>query len=322
MVRLLARRLASSLLLLFLLLTLLFFALHLAPGKPAALLVNPQASAEQRQRLVRLYGLDRPLAQRYLSWLGAALAGDFGTSYSHQRPAARVLAEALPTTLMLAAAATAVDLGLGLAFGVAAVRRREGALDHGLRAASLLLYSLPVFWLGLVAILLFAHLVPLLPAGHLRSARVDDLGWLGRQLDLAWHLALPALVLGLSLWGGTLRLLRASLLEVLGQDYITAARARGLPERRVLWVHALRNAALPLVQLFGVSFPLLLNGSLVVEVVFSLPGIGRLLFEAILNNDYPLVLAGTALSGSVVVAGTLASDLLHAVVDPRLRPAR
>jgi peptide/nickel transport system permease protein len=212
-----------------------------------------------------------------------------------------------------------VDFGLALPLGLAAVRRRDGRLDHGIRAVSLLLYSLPTFWLGLMAILVFTFLVPLFPAGHLRSAGAADFSWGARQLDLAWHLALPALVLGVSSCGGTLRVLRASLLEVVGRDYITAARARGLPERRVLFVHALRNAAVPMVQLFGVSFPLLLNGSLVLEVVFSWPGIGRLLFEAIFNHDYPLVLAGTALSGALVVAGTLAADLLHAAVDPRVR---
>jgi peptide/nickel transport system permease protein len=320
MARFLARRAAGSLLLLYLLLTVLFFLLHLAPGKPMALFANPQAPREHRERLLHLYGLDRPLGERYLAWLRAVvLDGDWGTSFTDQRPVVKVLGEALPATLLLATAATLVDYGLALVLGVAAARRREGGFDHAIRAASLFLYSLPVFWLGLMTILLFAYLVPLFPAGHMRSPWAADLPWAARQLDLAWHLALPALVLGISSCGGTLRLLRSSLLAVLSQDYITAARARGLRERRVLFVHALRNAAGPLVQLFGVSFPLVLNGALVLEVVFSWPGVGRVLFNAILGNDYPVVLAGTALSGALVVAGTLAADLLHAALDPRLR---
>lgn len=316
----LLHRAAASLLLLFLLLTVLFFLLHLAPGDPEELLSTPRMTPEQRQAVERLYGLDRPLGEQYLAWIsGVVLRGEWGASFIHRRPAAQVLIEALPATALLAVAALFVDYSLALLFGVIAARRRETGADHAIRVGSLFFYSLPAFWLGLMAILLFSYLCPLLPAGHMRSPGGYALPWAARQLDLLWHLALPAGVLGVAMTGGTIRLLRGSLLEVLGQDYILAARARGLPERRVFLVHGLRNAAVPLVQLFGFTFPALLNGVLVIEVVFSWPGVGRVLFNAILSNDYPLVLAGTALSGTLVVLGNFLADLLHAAVDPRIR---
>lgn len=318
----LLRRTAASLLLLFLLLTLLFFLLHLAPGEPSLLFENPRLPQEQRQRLARLYGLDRPLHEQYLAWLSAvALHGDWGVSFTHRRPVTRVLGEALPPTFLLAVTALLINYSLGLTFGMVAARRRESTWDHAIRGASLLVYSLPVFWLGLMAVLLFAYAWPILPASHMRSPLAQDLPWAARQLDLLWHLVLPAAVLGISSCGSTVRLLRNSLLETLGQDYIRTARAKGLTERRVILVHGLRNAAVPLLQLLGLSLPALLNGSLVIEVIFAWPGVGRAIYTAITTNDYPLVLAATALSGGLVVAGSLLADLLHAAVDPRVRHA-
>jgi peptide/nickel transport system permease protein len=318
----LLRRLAASLLLVLLLVSLLFFLLHLAPGDPAELIADPGMPPEQHQRLVHLYGLDRPLGEQYLIWLSAVvLHWDWGTSFIHHRPAARVLAEALPATLLLATAALLVDYGLGLLFGVISARRRERAADHLIRGVSLFVFSMPTFWLALMAVLLFAYLWPLLPASHMHAAGADHLPWAARQADLLWHLVLPAAVLGTGSCGATIRLLRGSLLEALGQDYVRTARAKGLSERRVVLVHALRNAVVPLIQVFGYSFPALLNGSLVVEVIFSWPGVGRVLFTALNTNDYPLVLAGTALTGTLVVAGSFLADLLHAIADPRVRIA-
>ncbi len=318
----LLRRTAASLLLVFLLVTVLFFLLHLAPGEPAELFINPRTSPERQAQLIALYGLDRPLAEQYLRWLGAvALTWDWGSSFTHGRPVTRVLAEALPNTLLLALTAFAIDLGLSLVLGLVAARRRESGWDHAIRSGSLLLFAVPVFWLGLMAILLFAYVLPVFPAGHMLSADASQLSGWRRAGDLAWHLVLPATVLALSSFGGNLRLLRSSLLEILDQDYIRMARAKGLSERRVLLVHALRNASVPLLQLAAVSLPLMLNGSLALEVVFSWPGVGRILFGAINGADYPLILAGTALSGALVVAGSLAADLAHAALDPRVRHA-
>ncbi len=318
------RRLGASLLLLLLLVSLVFLLLHAVPGDPLNALAGGQTerlSAEQRAHLARVYGLDRPLGAQYLSWLAAAARGDWGISISRQRPVARVIAEALPATALLAVAALAVEYALALPLGIWAARRRGAAPDKLVRAGGLLLYALPGFWVALMAVYAFAYLLPIFPASHAAAAGAAALPPLDRLADRLHHLALPALVLGAATAGGTVRYVRNSLLGVLGQDYIRTARAVGVSERRVLWVHAMRPALAPLLQLLGTTFPSLLNGVLVIEVIFSWPGIGRLAIEAIRTLDYPLVLAITALAGVLVVAGNLAADLLHAAADPRVRDA-
>lgn len=316
------RRLGASLLLLLLVLTVSFFILRLIPGNPLHVLEGQKLTAEQQQRLKRIYGLDRPLLEQYGVWLqSVALRGDWGTSLSQQRPVSAALLDALPATAILASAALAVEYAFALLLGIAAARRRGSAVDHAIRVGTLLLFSQPVFWLGLMTILLFSYVWPVLPASHMHSVNADLMSPAGRFLDLLRHLTLPALVLGLANGGGTARFVRASLIEVMGQEYIRAARAKGLSELRVVWVHGLRNAAVPLVQLFALSLPALLSGSLITEVVFSWPGLGQLTFNAILARDYPLILGATALSAALVVLGNLLADVLHAVADPRVRDA-
>jgi peptide/nickel transport system permease protein len=324
--RYLLRRAAASLLLLWLVVTLTFVLLHAAPGSPAQALAGAGGTSglrpgEQMRRLERVYGLDRPLPEQYLRWLGNAVRGEWGTSFATGRPVARMLGEALPATLLLALAATAVEYGVALPLGIWSARRRGSLGDHLVRAGSLVLFSLPIFWFALMAVLVFAFLWPVLPPSHLASPDAARLPLPGRLLDLARHLVLPACVVGLALCGGTLRFVRNSLLEVLGQDYVRTARAKGLSEARVVGVHALRNAVAPLLQLLGVSLPSLLNGVLVAEVVFSWPGVGQVTFLAILTRDFPVLLATTTLAAVLVIAGNLAADLAHAAADPRLRRA-
>jgi peptide/nickel transport system permease protein len=318
----LLRRLAASLLLLLLVLTVTFFILRLIPGDPLHLFEGQRLTLAQQQRLRQIYGLDRPLPVQYAAWLGAvALHGDWGISLSQQRPVSAALLDALPATAVLASAALAVEYAAALLLGVAAARKRRTAVDHAIRVGTLLLYSQPTFWLGLMVILLFSYVWPVLPASHMHSVDADLMGAAGRFLDLLRHLTLPALVLGLTNAGATTRFVRASFIEVMSQDYIRAARAKGLSELRVVWVHALRNAAVPLIQLFALSLPGLLSGSLITEVVFSWPGLGQLTFNSILARDYPLVLGATALSAALVVLGNLFADVLHAAADPRVRDA-
>ncbi|MFY9822121.1 MAG: ABC transporter permease, partial [Thermoanaerobaculia bacterium] len=208
---------------------------------------------------------------------------------------------------------------LALLLGVAAARRPGSGLDHAIRIGGLLLFSLPTFWLGLMAVLLFSYVWPLLPSGHMGSVDADTLPALSRYLDVGRHLILPALVMGFSVGGGTARYVRSRMIEVLGQDYIRTARAKGLSERRVLWVHALRNAAVPIVQVFTVTLPLVFSGVLLIEVVFSWPGLGLLTFNAILTRDYPLILGTTTFSATLVILANLAADLFHAWLDPMVR---
>jgi peptide/nickel transport system permease protein len=317
----LLRRLAASLVLLFLVLTATFFVIHLAPGDPTWLLEDPRIPAEHRARLRAFYGLDQPLAVQYGRWLGAAVRGDWGSSITAGRPAATVLAEKLPATALLVAAAILVEHVLALPRGVIAAARAGGRLDRAIRIVSLALYAVPIFWLALVAIELLGVRAGLFPIGQVRSEGFHGLSAIGRIGDVLHHLALPALVLGLASFGGAVRFLRHGLLDALGQDYVRAARARGLSPARVLWVHAFPNALGPLIQRLGLSLPFLLSGSLLVEVVFAWPGMGRAVYLAVLERDYPVILGATALSGLFVVAGSLLADLLHAWVDPRVRLA-
>jgi len=314
------RRLAASVLLLFLVLTATFFLIHLAPGDPANVLTDARTTAESMARLRAVYGLDRPLPVQYLLWLRAVvLRFDWGVSITFGRPVAALLGDVLVPTALLGVTAMIVQYLVGIPLGVVAARRRGRVLDDSIRLVSLLLYSMPAFWMGLMAILLFSFTLPLFPAGHMHSIGADGLSPGARAWDLLTHLALPALTLGLGMAGATVRFVRNQMIEVLHEDYIRTARAKGLSERRVIWVHAMRNVLVPIVQLFGLSLPFLLNGTLVLEVVFSWPGLGRTTFQAILARDYPVILAATALTGALVVVGNLFADLLHAAVDPRVR---
>ncbi|MGB5160481.1 MAG: ABC transporter permease [Thermoanaerobaculia bacterium] len=316
----LVRRSAAAALLILIVLSLTFFFIHLAPGDPTLVLQDPRLTGEQREAMRRAYGLDRPLAAQYLSWLTAVVFdADWGISYVHSRPVAEVIGEYALPTLLLTAAGLLVQFGVGLLAGVTAARHAGTSRDYLIRLTAMVLYSLPVFWTGLMALLLFSYNWSLFPPGHLQAVDAASLSPMGRTLDVLHHLALPALVLGLAAAGGTARFTRNSLLEELGEDYIRTARAKGLSESRIVWIHALRNAAAPILQLFGLSLPLLLSGALVVEVVFSWPGLGRLTFDSILSRDYPVVLATTALTGVLVVVGNLLVDLLHGVTDPRVR---
>lgn len=315
------RRLAASLLLLILVLTATFFLLHVAPGDPTQLSEDVRIPREHREKLRQLYGLDRPIPVQYATWMGSIVRGDWGVSISQGRPVSAVITEALPPTFLLAGAALLIEYSVALLVGIAAARHRGSAFDHLTRIISLLLFSQPVFWLGLMGILLFAYAWPILPASHMRSVDAAEMSTLGRLLDLGRHLILPAAVLGLTQAGATARFVRGSLIEVLSQDYIRTARAKGLTERRVVWVHGLRAALPPLIQLFALSLPALLGGSLVTEAVFSWPGLGRLTYIAIQSRDYPVILASTAYSAAIVLLGNLLADLLLAASDPRVRAA-
>jgi peptide/nickel transport system permease protein len=316
-----ARRLGAAALLLLLVLSLLFVLLQMAPGDPADLLLDPRIGSQQRQALRVAYGLDRPPHEQYLRWLAAILRGDLGISFRHSRPVTEVLGDHVGPTLLLAAAALLVQNVSGLLLGVAAARRAGRRTDHLIRAGSVLLYSLPTFWLALMALAVLRHGLGLFPPGHMQSVDAADLSPLARLLDLLGHLVLPALILGLAAGGATSRFVRNGLLDSLGEEFVRTARAKGLTRRRIVWLHALRNAATPLVQIFGLSLPFLLSGALIVEVVFSWPGVGRLAYNSVLARDYPVVLATTALSGLLVIAGSLLADLLQMALDPRLRDA-
>jgi peptide/nickel transport system permease protein len=304
--------------------TLVFVLMEAAPGDPADLLVGPgPVPPEVRERVERVYGLDRPAHERYLSWLGDLfLRGDLGWSHSRSRPVAEALVDALPPTITLATAALAIHLLAGIALGLFSAAWRGRWRDRWVTGGSLLLYAMPTFWLALMAILALSYKVPLFPASSIQSVGAEDWPLFARILDRLRHLALPAGVLGLSSAAATARFVRSGVLQSLELEFSRAARARGVGPRGLLWRHAFRNALIPVINLVGLSFPALLSGSLVIEVVFAWPGLGRLTYDAIRAGDVPVVLATTLFSTLVVVAGNLAADIAMAAADPRIRLLR
>ena len=318
-----ARRLLQAIPLLLGIVTLLFFLLHLAPGDPTAAYFNPNVSPEVIEQMRRNLGLDRPVHEQYLHWLGSFLRGDFGYSFSQFRPVRDVIADALPNTLLLGGVSLLMIFAVGCAVGVIQATRQYSALDNSLTFAALFLYSMPGFWLGLMLILAVSWSgLPealRLPISGMASLDHASMTPAGRLLDTARHLVLPSIALGLASSAAVARFTRGSMLEVIRQDYIRTARAKGLPERVVVLRHALRNALIPVVSLVGLFLPLLFGGAVVIEVVFSWPGMGRLLHDAIFARDYPVVLAATFLFAALVLAGNLLADLMYAIVDPRIR---
>lgn len=323
MLRYTGRRLLGAIPLLLGIVTLTFLLLHLAPGDPTTAYFNPNIPPNVIEQMRRNLGLDRPLPVQYLDWLRSFFTGHFGYSFSQHRPVAAVIGDALPNTLILSGISLVLIFVVGCAAGVVQAVRQYSATDQVLTLLALAIYSVPGFWLGIMLILLVSspalsswlHL----PISGMVSIDHESLGWWGRVADRARHLVLPVIALGLASAAGVARYMRGSMLEVVGQDYIRTARAKGLPERRVILGHALRNALLPIVSLLGLYLPLLFGGTVVIEVVFSWPGMGRLLYNAILARDYPVVMAATFLFGALVVLGNLLADLLYAAVDPRVR---
>jgi peptide/nickel transport system permease protein len=314
------RRLLSSALLIVALLTLLFFLLRVLPGDPVQLYTSPELDPGLEAQIRHRFGLDAPLPVQYLRWMQAfLLRGDFGVSFVSQKPVSELLRGAVPNTLLLAGLALVLRLVLGVALGILSAVRRGRLLDRVLTVGALVLHSIPSFWLGLMLILIFAMRLRWLPAGLMHGLDAQSLPFLARLRDGALHLVLPLAVLVLGGVAGTARYMRASLIEVLSQDYVRTARAKGLRESRVVLAHALRNALLPIVTLVGLSLPALLGGALVVETIFSWPGMGRLTVNAITSRDYPVILATTFLSAVLVVLGNLLSDLGYSWLDPRIR---
>jgi peptide/nickel transport system permease protein len=317
MKRMVLRRMLALVPLVWLVATLTFVVVQAAPGSYADTIDNPRLSPETRELISARYGLDRPPLEQYLSWLGAVATGDLGISFMYKQPVSTVLARALPPTILLAGAALLFDLVLGLVLAVAAARRPYGWVDRITSILSLGLYGIPSFWLAGLFILVFSLLLGWFPASHMHSVDAARLSGLPRLADLLRHLVLPAVCLGLVGAAGTARYLRATLLDVRSSRFMLAARARGIPERRLLWVHALRPALLPVVTLLGLSLPILVSGSVVIETIFSWPGMGQVAYNAARARDIPLILGATLIGAAAVILGNLIADVLYAVVDPR-----
>lgn len=319
------RRLAGAVPLLLGIATIIFFVLNLAPGDPATLYYNPNVPPEVVDQIRQNLGLDEPIHVRYVKWLGAFFTGDWGISFAQSRPVVDVLMEALPNTLILAGAALVLVFVIGVVIGVFQAVRQHSWSDRTLSIAALFFYSMPSFWLGLMLMLLFslkAHewgLPIALPPTGITSVGYDFMTFGQKIADRLTHMVLPVATLTLVLAAGIARYTRGQMLEVIRQDYIRTARAKGLPERTVIMKHALRNSLLPVITLLGLYLPLLFSGSVFVEVIFSWPGMGRVIVDAIFQRDYPVVMATSFIFAAMVVIGNLVADLLYALADPRIR---
>lgn len=314
------RRLAASIAIVFAVVTIAFVLIRIGHGRPflpsGDQVVDPSVIAMLEEQ----YGANKPVPVQYAAFLKQLARGNLGESFSHHRPVAQVLAEAIPNTLILTGAALLLDLLLGLALGVYQALRANRLPDVILGNTTLFIYSFPTFWLGLILLLVFGEWLHWFPVGGktdpVLCPAVDSWRCFG---DLLHHLTLPALTLGLVGAAGTARYQRAAMLEVAGQDFIRTARAKGAPERRIVLRHQLRNALLAFITRFGLAFPFLLTGAVLTETIFAWPGMGRIATEAILRRDYPMVTAVALVASVMVVAGNLIADVLLAAADPRVR---
>jgi len=311
-VRFIIRRLLASIPVLLLVSMITFGLLWLVPGDPASIFLDASATAEALDRVRHELGLDRPFLVRMGEWYLRLLQGDLGTSLLLNRGVTEAILERLPITLSLTAMAFVLAVLLGVAAGVLAAMRHGRAADQGLMSLALLGLSLPEFWLGLVLIWLVAVLVPIFPAGDYVAFAKDPWQW-------ARHLALPTFSLACIQMGFVARMTRSSMLEVLSQDFIRTARAKGLPEPYVVLRHGLVNAMVPIVTVMGIMVGALLGGAVVTEQVFSIPGLGRLIIGAVLSRDFPVIQGGLLFLALIYLTVNLVVDLLYAVIDPRVR---
>ena len=298
-----------------------FLVVHLAPGEPTDMMtdLNPRASLEAKERLRALYGLDRPLPVQYWQWLGRLARLDFGTSFSaDRRPVLEKTLERMPVTIGLNVASEFFIFAIAVPIGIVAAVRRGSLFDRVSTVLVFLFFSVPTFWLALLAMILFGIKLGWLPISGLRSLDFDELSAAGQALDYARHLVLPVVVGSIGGLAGISRFMRSGMLEVVRQDYVRTARAKGLPERTVIWRHALRNALLPIITIVGLSVPGLIAGSVIFESIFAIPGLGQLMWQAVMARDYPMIMGSLVISAVLTLLGNLLADVGYVLADPRI----
>ncbi|MCU0650711.1 MAG: ABC transporter permease [Candidatus Omnitrophica bacterium] len=298
-----------------------FSIVHLAPGKFSTLdqAMNPRVSPEYQQRLTKAFNLDKPLAIQYLLWLKKSVMFDFGRSFLDNRPIAHKIIERIPVTVGINILSLFVVFLFAIPIGIKAALRAGRAFDNIVTYLSFFLLAAPTFWLALLLMQFFCIRLGWLPISGIHSLDFEYFAPWHKFLDVAWHLVLPIFVSSL---GGLVvisRYMRSSILEALSQPYICTARAKGLPENKVVYKHALRNALLPIVTLVGLSIPGLLGSSVIFESLFALPGLGQLFFQAVMMRDIPLIMAEVVLGAILTILGNLIADISYAYVDPRIR---
>ncbi|QOY37406.1 ABC transporter permease [Anaerobacillus isosaccharinicus] len=309
----LIRRLVMMLPILFGISVISFAIMYAAPGKPAVMNLDPDISVEDREKQMEKLGLNDPPHIQYLNWMGNVVRGDFGTSFTKKQPVKDMILDRLPNTLILMLFSTILAVIISIPFGVLSATRQYSKLDYGVTITSFLGLATPNFWLGLMLIMLFSVQLGWTPVGGVSTLGADF-----SLLDRLHHLILPAIVLATADMAGLTRYTRSSMLEVINQDYIRTARAKGFRERTVIYKHGLRNGLIPIITIFGLMLPTFIGGSVIVESLFSWPGIGKLFIDATFERDYPVIMAITMFGAVLTVIGNLIADILYAVMDPRI----
>ncbi|HME45149.1 MAG TPA: ABC transporter permease [Syntrophorhabdales bacterium] len=299
-----------------------FVIIHLPPGEPGALgmEMNPKVTKEVRERVRAMYDLDKPIPVQYYLWLKRFARLDFGRSFSSDRRLViDKITERLPITVSLNLLALMLELGLGIPIGVYCAKYKGSLLDKGLTAFVFAGFAIPTFWLALLCMLLFGVYFDLLPITGLKSFNYSEFSFFGKIADLARHLVLPVLISAFGGLAGMSRFMKSSLLEVLRQDYITTAYAKGLPEGMILRKHAVRNALLSVITLLGMAVPGLIGGSVIFETIFGIPGMGQLFYMSVMSRDFPVIMGILVIGAFLTLVGNLLADIALAVADPRIR---
>ena len=322
MPRYLARRILFMIPLFFGITVICFSVMHLAPGSPTDLQteMNPRVTAEMKERLRAMYDLDKPLHVQYGKWLGRLLVLDLGVSFSQDgRPVSAKILERLPITVFLNVLSMALIFLIAIPIGVLSAVRQGSLFDRVMSVVVFVGFAIPTFWLALLLMILFGLHLDWLPISGIRSLNYEYLPPAEAFWDFIKHLILPVSIAAFGGLAGLSRYMRSNMLEVIRQDYITTARAKGLPERTVIYKHALRNALLPVITLLGLSVPGLIGGSVIFETIFSIPGMGQLFYMAVMARDYPVVMGILVIGAVLTLIGNLLADVSYALADPRIR---
>jgi peptide/nickel transport system permease protein len=316
-----ARRLLMMVPLLIGITVITFIVIHLAPGNPVEVAVemNPRASAQARENLRKLYGLDKPLYVQYANWVARFAKLDFGDSYSDGRPVWDKIKERLPVTITINVLELLVAFIVAMPMGIISAVKRNSLLDKSTTVTVFLGFSIPSFWLGLLLMILFGVQLGWLPISGLQSLDASNYGFVALQLDRLRHIVLIVFIGAFGSLAGISRYVRSNMLEVVRQDYIRTARAKGLKERDVIYKHALRNAMMPVITILGLSLPALIGGSVILEYLFAIPGMGQLFWASVTARDYPLVMGNLVIGAFLTLVGNMLADISYAMVDPRVK---
>lgn len=300
-------------------LLILFIILEQAPGSPASNMMSPKMTPEQKAELTEKLGLNTPWHERFVNWITEALHGNLGYSINHKKPVTEVIGDYAGATLLLSLISLSISILIGVPIGIISATKQYSFIDNALTVFSFIGISIPSFFFGLLLLKKFSVDIPIFPLFGLKNPLLISTNPVDKILDIAWHLVLPSIVLGLGSMASFMRYTRSSMLEVIKQDYIRTARSKGLKEKIVIYRHAFRNAIIPIITLLGFSIPTLLSGAVITETIFALPGLGKITIEATLTRNYPLILGINAMLAFLTLLGALVADILYAIADPRIR---